>query len=114
MSASDHTQKKQFWTAGELMGIKITDGAGSGSMTYNQDKATRDIKIETAQKNGWTGQDRSTDNSTLYDSIKEKGVQQPVRIGRNAAGEPVLRDGHHRVAVANDIDPNMVVPHEYL
>lgn len=49
---------------------------------------------------------------TLYDSIREHGVQSPVQVlhGVFPSGRPALGDGHHRVAVAHSLDPKMLLP----
>ena len=50
----------------------------------------------------------------LYDSIKNSGVLKPVYVSRNKHfGDGVLGDGHHRIAAAHDIDPNMLIPVEH-
>ncbi|CAB4185817.1 hypothetical protein UFOVP1130_134 [uncultured Caudovirales phage] len=65
----------------------------------------------------------------LYDEIKSEGVQTPITIGQhpmrvrsgrvydyfpgaNYEG-PVIEDGHHRISVANSIDPKMEIPVKY-
>ena len=59
-------------------------------------------------------------SSGLYDSIKANGVSKPVYLsyrGKFASAELgpgfAVGDGHHRIASAHDIDPNMLVPVEY-
>ena len=52
----------------------------------------------------------------LARSVKEDGILSPVRLihpgedGTHPAGRPTIDDGHHRIAVANDIDPTTEVP----
>lgn len=46
----------------------------------------------------------------LYDSIKQHGVTTPVFISKFAQ---TVGDGHHRIAAAHDIDPNMLIPVEH-
>jgi hypothetical protein len=55
------------------------------------------------------------DNLNLHDSIKEKGVQNPVNIEffSRENDETVISDGHHRVASAFSINPDMFIPIEY-
>lgn len=50
------------------------------------------------------------DGEALYDSIKKHGVQRPVTVSRYLDGSYELSDGHHRVASAMDINPEMDVP----
>jgi hypothetical protein len=47
---------------------------------------------------------------TLYEDIRDKGVSEPVDISRDPEGAPMLRHGHHRVAVSADIDPKREIP----
>lgn len=48
----------------------------------------------------------------LYDYIKDKGVLAPVQVERRD-GFMRLMDGHHRVAVAHHLNPDMEVPVRY-
>ena len=62
---------------------------------------------------------------SLHDRITSEGVKEPVQVTRTAAdfgegtsrahlrNQDVLFDGHHRVAAAANIDPNMEVPVEH-
>lgn len=74
-------------------------------------------------------------SSGLYDSIKAQGVSKPVFISNikpssykkdgltslitlvNPAYVPpsgsIIMDGHHRIAAAHDINPNMLIPVEH-
>lgn len=64
----------------------------------------------------------------LYNEIKNEGVQDPITIGQHPFSVrgrtydyfpgadykgPVIEDGHHRIAVANDINPNAEIPVQY-
>lgn len=52
----------------------------------------------------------------LYSSIKKHGIVNPVslRLQKTDTGyEPYLTNGHHRTAVAHDIDPDMPIPVSY-
>jgi hypothetical protein len=49
----------------------------------------------------------------LYDSIKDQGVSKPVYVSQNAKFGQTVGDGHHRIAAAYDIDPNMLIPVEH-
>lgn len=42
---------------------------------------------------------------SLLDSVRESGVQQPVRIGPTQ-----VTGGHHRIAAAHKINPDMLIP----
>ena len=45
------------------------------------------------------------EGTTLLQSIREKGIQTPVTVSKTW-----LHDGHHRVAAAEMIDKNYLVP----
>ena len=45
------------------------------------------------------------EGQTLLQSIREKGIQTPVSVGKTW-----LHDGHHRVAAAEMVDKNYLVP----
>ena len=57
-------------------------------------------------------------SQSLYDSIKEKGVQKPVQVRKvtfkwpegDVTESTALVDGHHRVFAQNDINPNAFIP----
>ena len=65
------------------------------------DKKVMDIKLSESRASG------------LYDSIKANGVSKPVYVSSNSKYSQAIPDGHHRIASANDIDPNMLVPVEH-
>ena len=50
----------------------------------------------------------------LHESIQAEGVQTPIPLIDRDDEEPILFEGHHRVAAAADIDPKMEVPIEHL
>ncbi len=57
-------------------------------------------------------------NRTLEDSVREEGVRHPIFLGefsrtRNDESKPEVHNGHHRVAIASQIDPNMLIPVEH-
>lgn len=52
--------------------------------------------------------------SSLYDSIKEKGVHTPIFVGKSyGVPRPVVQNGHHRLAAARHLNPDQFVPVEY-
>lgn len=57
-------------------------------------------------------QDEHFNKSSLYDSVREGGVQAPVHLGSQfgVMGKPQVVGGHHRIAAAADIDPNQPIP----
>lgn len=51
---------------------------------------------------------------SLHDSIKEVGVQNPIQVGRSPyIPRPVMTNGHHRLAVARNLNPKQFLPVEY-
>ena len=59
---------------------------------------------------------KEDDPDTLENSIKREGVQNPVTIqpkDLTFGYRPEVFGGHHRIATANKINPNMLVPVEY-
>ena len=51
------------------------------------------------------------EESNLYYDVKKRGVVKPVHIHiRTSDNSLELVDGHHRVAIAHDVDPSSEVP----
>jgi hypothetical protein len=100
-------QLDMYKTAKELRGSTLLDVEGAkvwdaGRTDPKQiDKDVMDQKL---------GESRATG---LYDSIKAQGVSSPVYVTHNARFGQTVGDGHHRIAAAHDIDPNMLIPVEH-
>jgi len=71
----------------------------------------------------WDVVDAITHGAGLHEKIKASGVQTPVPLiyrddeetdSRDLPTRPVLFEGHHRVAAAEDIDPKMEIPIEHM
>lgn len=63
-----------------------------------------------------TYRDAPTGKDTLYESIKKEGVTSPVSLWvtpQDGEWRTMINDGHHRVATAYDINPEMWVPVQY-
>jgi ParB-like chromosome segregation protein Spo0J len=56
--------------------------------------------------------DESHDDD-LYSSIASEGVHEPVPIQHYGKNKTRLAGGHHRVAAAYDINPDMEIPVEH-
>ena len=105
-------QLQMFMPARELMNVHAGDSWPIIDMgrnpypdglkflkTMSEDKGTYEQKLRNAPKRG------------LPESIKEKGVEEPVSIIHiKQFPHKMISDGHHRVATANSIDPNMEIP----
>lgn len=74
-----------------------------------------DRKLVESRMSAATGGPRKPFKKGLYKSIEEGGVKEPIRLAHGVAGEdsPVVAQGHHRIAAAADIDPNMLIPVEH-
>ena len=59
---------------------------------------------------------RREGHPSLYEDIKRRGVQNPINISFDPAETvedrsiPTIKNGHHRIFAANDINPDMEVP----
>ena len=122
MSAEDNLSKAQwhqtemFKTAKELYGHELNDVEAEHSRLKLQEGIEREDhdmdvkgyvmarKLDETKKNG------------MYNRIKDRGVEEPVKLGQGHWGvyqRGVVSDGHHRIAAAYDIDPNMLIPVEH-
>jgi len=133
MSSSDalHPQQLQmFMPARELLAMTPSDYNPNRSTSRTVDDMWAN-KLEESKEDKFYPKihaDGSVDTrvrqdyNSLHASIASEGVLKPVQVTRTAAdfgeGTPrahlrnqaVLFEGHHRVAAANDIDPQMEVP----
>ena len=122
-------QLDMYKTAKELRGSTLLDVEGAKVWDAGRTPAHEIEKTVMDQK---LGESRS---SGLYDSIKAQGVTKPVYISNvkpsayekssltsvikdvNPAYIPpsgdIIMNGHHRIAAAHDIDPNMLIPVEH-
>lgn len=81
----------KIWRTGDDLNVSHED----------MDKKVMDHKLSESRASG------------LYDSIKANGVSKPVYVSSNSRYSQAIPDGHHRIASANDIDPNMLIPVEH-
>lgn len=106
MSAADHLERRLFYTAGELANFIAHDDPSEPIF-----KDSDLYKQHVYQSKG-----PSLVYSGLREDIKKNGVQRPVRLNDRfleKEGVPTIMDGHHRVAIANDLNPDMYIPVEY-
>ena len=80
----------------DVEGAKVWDAGRTPAAQV--DKEIMDQKLGESRKTG------------LYDSVKTEGVKKPVYVTNNKQFGQTVGDGHHRIAAAYDIDPNMLVP----
>lgn len=115
MAAHEHLQLSLFLPARELMGYTAghTEGYDAEYLTMNNSPRLYANKLQESKDGGWNG---NTSNDNLYENIKKEGVKSPVSLRLNSLSNlpgPQINDGHHRIASAYDIDPNMEVPVRY-
>ena len=115
MSASDNLSAEQlsmFMPAKQLRGMHLSD-AHVWLLNHGLSSAD-ESNVRRSRKNVMQRKRRQAKKSGLYDSIKAEGVKEPVEIGDTLyTGEQQLINGHHRVAAAMSIDPNMLIPVKY-
>jgi hypothetical protein len=100
-------QLDMYKTAKELRGSTLLDVEGAKVWDAGRTPAHEIDKTIMDQK---LGESRVTG---LYDSIKAQGVSSPVYVTHNEKFGQTVGDGHHRIAAAHDIDPNMLIPVEH-
>jgi hypothetical protein len=120
MSASDNVSNEQlamFMPAKEIMDKLNYSDDGVISPRFWARKL-KEAKTGTVEDSHTSRRGRQ---KSLYESVKEEGVQKPVELRETLVpsiftpkGHQLLQ-GHHRVAAAADIDPNMLIPvtHSY-
>ena len=113
MAAQDNLSKGQFEqldmykTAKELRGMPLTDVEVDMRNSIYVKDYKKTAKVVMARKV------RQSKRSGLHNSIGYSGVQKPVELGKAWGTGPKVLDGHHRVASAMAIDPNMLIPVEH-
>lgn len=124
MSASEHLNPNQlclFMQARELMDVPTPEW-GDGNDDYRTMRQDVDLyhgKLEES-KHGYehdTFRNLKYDSKVrgkrnLYESIQREGVKSPVTLS-HSGGLTSIDDGHHRIAAANDIDPEMYISVRY-
>ena len=120
MAASEHLgpqwhQLDMYKTAKELRGYTLSDvevekdtlkkeGIDHEDMGIDVDSHVMDRKLSASKAKG------------LHSNIKSMGVLYPVSLGQGNYGEykrGMVADGHHRIASAFNINPDMLVPVEH-
>jgi hypothetical protein len=107
MSATKHLQRRLFYTARELADFIAHDDV--------TEPVFRDSDL--FQQHIYQSKGPSLTYSGLRADIEKNGVQRPVRLHDRFLekdGVPTIMDGHHRIAIANDVNPDMYIPVEYV
>jgi hypothetical protein len=87
-----YQQLPLYMTAGDLHSPAINKGDQNFGESHDD---LMKMKLDNAR------------TSTLHHDIKNHGIQEPVTVDWETN---TLINGHHRVAAANDINPNTIVP----
>jgi len=104
MAAHEHLQGEQlamFMPARTL--INYVSQESDENLPYSKDTELHDHKM------------RESKGSGLLEEIRERGVEKPIEVfvdNPNKAFQTnhQITDGHHRIASANNINPNMEIP----
>lgn len=110
MAASDNLNPEQlrmFIQAKELMDFPTMEGQKDKPTTLRQNEGLRSKKL----RESWDGYEYYTvdvaakGQKTLYESVKERGVEYPISLRQGS-----INNGHHRIVTANQINPDMFIP----
>lgn len=117
MAAKDHLNSNQlrlFMQAKELMEVPTSEWDNNNNYrTMSEDDDLYYGKLEESD-----GSENNTfyvakkGEDTLYKSIQKHGVKTPVRLA-HSDGLTHIYNGHHRIAAAYDINPEMYVLVQY-
>lgn len=121
MAASDHLQHEQlrlFVQAKELMDYPTYEGQSAyhdgdpTTLRSNTNLQSRKLRNAKAGYEHYThGSELPKGGKTLYQSILEKGVEHPILLSYHKTLQAdTIINGHHRIAAANDINPEMYLP----
>lgn len=67
-------------------------------------------KLNASKTDRWLPGSHWRPDPSLYSDIEENGVKTPIPIKLRRGGNPMVEDGHHRIAAMNDIDPDAYIP----
>jgi hypothetical protein len=78
-----------------------------------EDELDLNRSLKEKKRHMWQVKLDESHDDNLYDSIASEGVHTPVPIQHYGKSKTRLAGGHHRVAAAYDINPDMEVPVEH-
>lgn len=119
MSASDNLnpdQLRMFIQAKELMDTPTREWLSEPFMpsrTMREDLGLYIGKLRESQ----TGSEHDVHTSkkrggkSLHQSVKDEGVKHFVTLKQGK--QTLINNGHHRIAAANDVNPDMFIPVRY-
>jgi hypothetical protein len=98
----NYWDKATYESNDDLWARKLQEAKRGASRNTNEIVATN-------VANGWDPE------PTLEESVRAEGVRTPIFLQeftktRDDESKPEVRNGHHRVAVASEINPNMLLP----
>jgi hypothetical protein len=106
----NHEQLQMFMPARELMNVH----AGDSWPILNLDRTPDPEGLKHLKP---MSEDKSTYKYKVWkkgadrESIQTTGVEEPISITHiGQFPHKMISDGHHRIATAHDIDPNMEIP----
>lgn len=123
MSAADHLERRLFYSARELAGFLANDSepkVQEAGTSFVDDSDLFNRRVLEAKDPSYVPYGSSylnSDTPTLYEHIEKHGVQKPVLLHDKYIEKdqtPTIMSGHHRVAVAYSVNPEMFVPVEYI
>lgn len=115
MSASDHISPKLFMLAKDIMNLSTSDSRMNLPMSENRGMTQKKLRESMyGPEHGTHGEYAEEGDTTLFNSIKEHGIISPVHIKQQDDGNHSLIQGHHRVAVANFLNPLTPVPIKFV
>ena len=96
---------------GQPTGLKANGGGQVSDTAWDRHFARENAHEEKRHEQRMAQEDAHT-NETLYDSIAREGVKAPIHLGRQVGsmGKPQIVGGHHRLAVATDVDSDKLIP----
>ena len=115
MSASDNLSRPQW----EQLPMFMFAGELKGKANYSDDGLSQNAKLNSRVWDKKLKESKKGKNS-LYKSIESEGVKEPIEVRHHLnkslfipANSYEIYNGHHRLAAAAAINPNMLVPVDY-
>lgn len=117
LAQSTNNPAAGFASAKDLMGLRSYEAVSVYNSKLRNSLLGKFVKTQRIDKNvilqnsklGWSKTPIWHNEIPLYESIKNQGVKNPIRVEVNR-GRGVLVDGHHRLIAQNKINPNAQVP----
>jgi len=116
LAQSTNSPAAGFASAQDLMKLRSYEAVTTYNSKLRNSLLGKFVKTQRIDKNptlqnsklAWS-KTSILNRTSLYESIKNQGVKNPIRVEVNR-GRGVLVDGHHRLIAQNKINPNAQVP----